>query len=443
MHTLCFMTKKAANMWFICLQHAIPYAKMFRTLSNSAYDKNTPSELREITSELQEMILKETQDVIEVEDLRELRRSSLGKVEEDKEESDDTELSASPRKRFTSLNKEADLSEEAKKIGISSFKVLSKLGQGAFGQVFKVQMQSNDLVYAMKTISKKFLSDTKQLKYAEAECQILKELDHPFVIKLHYSFQTPDYLHLIIDLCEGGDLSMHIDERQVFEESEARFYITELVLAIEYLHSKNIIYRDLKPENILLRSCSATCRKGRTHQAVGLRAGEADLRKESSAGAELLRQSRVPVPRDAAEERSQQGPGHLRHRHYPLRDVGGIAAVLRQRHQHDVPEHSLREAANPQIHLARGTRAPQSTSHIHTRNCWRGTRSTESPFAKCRATRSSKVPTGKRPLVRSSSRLLMLLTSRSPAHSGETAKETSSPTLTMTVRTRMCIDIRT
>jgi len=244
-------------MWFTCLSHAIPYSKVLRTLSTSAYDENTPAELRKITSELQEVILKDTQDIIEIEDPRGLRNNLLTEIEEDKEENDELELLLIPHKKFTTLDKKADENElnidkEDKKVNFSSFKIISKLGQGAFGQVFKVIMMSNNQSYAMKSISKKFLSDTQQLKYAEGECKILKELNHPFVIKLHYAFQTPNYVHLIIDLCEGGDLSMHIDQRQVFEESEAKFYIAELILAVEYLHSKNIIYRDLKPENILL-----------------------------------------------------------------------------------------------------------------------------------------------------------------------------------------------
>jgi serine/threonine protein kinase len=70
-------------------------------------------------------------------------------------------------------------------------------------------------------------------------------MKNQFIIKMHYAFQTPSY-------SEGGDLSMHIEERQIFDESETKFYIAELILAIEYLHSNNIIYHDLKPENILL-----------------------------------------------------------------------------------------------------------------------------------------------------------------------------------------------
>eukprot|EP00826_Nyctotherus_ovalis_P063356 TRINITY_DN9287_c0_g2_i6.p1 TRINITY_DN9287_c0_g2~~TRINITY_DN9287_c0_g2_i6.p1 ORF type:complete len:235 (+),score=74.04 TRINITY_DN9287_c0_g2_i6:1510-2214(+) len=226
-----------------------------RTFSSSAYDESTPRELRDIMLELQEIALKDDQDVIEVEDIKEAGGSPLKKIEEEKESNSELEITSDSRNIIIAndIESEADLNgKEDKKIGFSSFKVVSKLGQGAFGRVFEVQMLSNNATYAMKSISKEFLSETRQFKYAEAECRILKELDHPFVIKLHYAFQTPNYLHLVIDLCEGGDLYMHIDQRQLFEEAMAKFYAAELVLAIEYLHSKNVIYRDLKPENILL-----------------------------------------------------------------------------------------------------------------------------------------------------------------------------------------------
>jgi len=90
------------------------------------------------------------------------------------------------------------------------------------------------------------------LKYAISECNILKQSNHPYVLKMHYSFQTPKYLYMILDLCTGGDLAYHLTKREIFDENESKFFIAEVILAIEYLHSLDIIYRDLKPENILI-----------------------------------------------------------------------------------------------------------------------------------------------------------------------------------------------
>jgi len=105
----------------------------------------------------------------------------------------------------------------------------------------------------MKILSKKYLIKNGQLRYAVTECNVLKQANNPFILTLHYAFQTPDYLYMILDYCNGGDLGFHIT-RGLFEEDEARFYIAELVIAIEYLHKQDIIYRDLKPENILIDS---------------------------------------------------------------------------------------------------------------------------------------------------------------------------------------------
>ncbi len=92
----------------------------------------------------------------------------------------------------------------------------------------------------------------KQIKFAISEITILKQISHPFVISLHFTFQTPNYIYLGLDFCGGKDMSHHLIEEVNFHEEECRFYAAELVLALEYLHGLDIIYRDLKPENILL-----------------------------------------------------------------------------------------------------------------------------------------------------------------------------------------------
>jgi serine/threonine protein kinase len=80
----------------------------------------------------------------------------------------------------------------------------------------------------------------------------MRELDHPFVLRLDYTFQTPDHLHMVMELIENGDLSQHLDHLQYFEEPMARFIAAELILAMQYVHSRNVLFRDLKPENVLI-----------------------------------------------------------------------------------------------------------------------------------------------------------------------------------------------
>ena len=107
-------------------------------------------------------------------------------------------------------------------------------------------------IYAMKSLLKQTLFLRKKLRYAVTEANILKKINHQFILHLHYSFQTPRYLYLIVDYCEGGDLLYQLLIKRTFSERQAKFYIAELILAIEHLHMNDIFYRDLKPENILI-----------------------------------------------------------------------------------------------------------------------------------------------------------------------------------------------
>jgi serine/threonine protein kinase len=81
---------------------------------------------------------------------------------------------------------------------------------------------------------------------------MLEKLDSPFIVKLHYAFQTDQRLHIIMDFMQGGELYFHMKSENRFNEDRAKFYAAELILALEFLHKNGIIFRDLKPENILL-----------------------------------------------------------------------------------------------------------------------------------------------------------------------------------------------
>ena len=130
---------------------------------------------------------------------------------------------------------------------------MDELGNGSFGTVYKVMKKDeNGKFYAMKSLNKASLNKQNQLKYAFSEIRIMKILTHPFILTLYYAFQTSKNIYLILDYCPNGDLSDLIENRSRIDEKTAKFYLAEVILALEYLHSLDIIYRDLKPANILI-----------------------------------------------------------------------------------------------------------------------------------------------------------------------------------------------
>lgn len=134
---------------------------------------------------------------------------------------------------------------------LASFQLLNVIGRGAYGKVFLVKRQ--DKVYAMKVLRKaSIVLHGKEQEHARNERSILEAVAHPFIVKLYYAFQTHAKLYLILSYCSGGELFSYLEKEKIFSDLTASFYIAELLLAIEHLHSLGIIYRDLKPENVLL-----------------------------------------------------------------------------------------------------------------------------------------------------------------------------------------------
>lgn len=84
------------------------------------------------------------------------------------------------------------------------------------------------------------------------ERNVLSITNHPFIVKLSFAFQTSDKLFLILDYCPGGDLSEHLGREKRFSEERAKIYLCEIILALEDLHKRDIIFRDLKPDNVVL-----------------------------------------------------------------------------------------------------------------------------------------------------------------------------------------------
>ncbi|KAM9445453.1 serine/threonine-protein kinase Sgk1 isoform 2-T2 [Clarias gariepinus] len=137
----------------------------------------------------------------------------------------------------------------------SDFNFLKVIGKGSFGKVLLARHRGDDQFYAVKVLQKKAILKKKEEKHIMSERNVLlKNVKHPFLVGLHYSFQTADKLYFVLDYINGGELFYHLQRERCFLEPRARFYAAEIASALGYLHSLNIVYRDLKPENILLDS---------------------------------------------------------------------------------------------------------------------------------------------------------------------------------------------
>merc|ERR1711915_103281 len=133
------------------------------------------------------------------------------------------------------------------------------IGSGSFGKVLQVRHKQTGHIFAMKVLNKKRIIERNELPNTISERNILRQLNCPFLVTLYYSFQTPDKLYFVMDFVNGGELFYHLQKEGVFPPDRVKFYAAEIVLGIEYLHSRGIIYRDLKPENLLLNSEGHIC----------------------------------------------------------------------------------------------------------------------------------------------------------------------------------------
>lgn len=138
---------------------------------------------------------------------------------------------------------------------LNHFRLLKQLGCGDIGKVYLSELVGTKTHFAMKVMNKAALESRKKLLRAQTEREILQSLDHPFLPTLYTHFETENHSCLVMEFCPGGDLHS-LRQRQphkCFPEHAARFYVAEVLLALEYLHMLGIIYRDLKPENVLVR----------------------------------------------------------------------------------------------------------------------------------------------------------------------------------------------
>jgi len=141
---------------------------------------------------------------------------------------------------------------EVRRVGTDDFEILQVLGRGAFGFVKACIKKDSGKRYAMKCIDKRRVIATKSVDTIMAERDFLSMLDSRFTVCLRYAVMNENCFFLVLDLMVGGDLKFHLNKDGRFDVERSRFYAAEILLGLEHIHSKNIVYRDMKLENVLL-----------------------------------------------------------------------------------------------------------------------------------------------------------------------------------------------
>jgi len=157
---------------------------------------------------------------------------------------------ASQQKGF----KRVSSSKSKKPKSIKDFELLNYIGKGAFGTVVLVRRISNGRLFALKMIKKKdFKDEVKSAKSVLTEKSVLAKSEHPFIVKLYWTFQDSTTVNYCLEYVEGGHLFAYLRERKSFSKWETTFFAAQILSALNYLHNNiGVLYRDLKPENILV-----------------------------------------------------------------------------------------------------------------------------------------------------------------------------------------------
>ncbi|XP_030532914.1 probable serine/threonine protein kinase IRE [Rhodamnia argentea] len=135
---------------------------------------------------------------------------------------------------------------------IEDFEIIKPISRGAFGRVFLARKRATGDLFAIKVLKKADMIRKNAVESILAERDILISVRNPFVVRFFYSFTCRENLYLVMEYLNGGDLYSLLRNLGCLDKDMARIYIAELVLALEYLHSLNVIHRDLKPDNLLI-----------------------------------------------------------------------------------------------------------------------------------------------------------------------------------------------
>ncbi len=134
---------------------------------------------------------------------------------------------------------------QGKPLTIDAFDLLKVVGKGSFGKVMQVRKKDTCRIYALKTIRKAHIVSRSEVNHTLAERTVLAQINNPFIVPLKFSFQSPEKLYLVLAFVNGGELFHHLQREGRFSTWRAKFYTSELLIALECLHGFNVIYRSV------------------------------------------------------------------------------------------------------------------------------------------------------------------------------------------------------
>lgn len=148
--------------------------------------------------------------------------------------------------------RQSELKSDVNTWQLKDFEILETLGTGSYGRVRLCKHKETQQYFAIKILKKQTIIKLKQVEHIWNERNLLMMSNSPFTVNLYKCFQDDQKLYMIQEYIPGGELFTHIRKAGKFPNDVAKFYTAEIICAIEFLHSKNIVFRDLKPENVLL-----------------------------------------------------------------------------------------------------------------------------------------------------------------------------------------------
>uniref|UniRef100_A0A158R5L2 Protein kinase domain-containing protein n=1 Tax=Syphacia muris TaxID=451379 RepID=A0A158R5L2_9BILA len=138
------------------------------------------------------------------------------------------------------------------KLNLDELEEICTIGKGSFGRVHLVRHNASEQYFALKKLSISKIISTRQVEHVHSEKRILSLLSHPFIVKMYCTASDRCSLYMLFEYLSGGELFSYLRASKTFSTNMSRFYAAEIVSALHYLHSKNIVYRDLKLENLML-----------------------------------------------------------------------------------------------------------------------------------------------------------------------------------------------